>query len=190
MQLSLPGTPGWQPGPTTRSFWVVQGRFGAGAYPGAGGDVKGSRDRWPPTLEALHGAGFDLFVNLTEDHPGGTDAHLNRYDHYLAGRQALVVRFPIPDVSVPDDPEVIVDCLDTIDHGLASGRQIYVHCWGGIGRTGTVVGCWLVRHDQAQADTVLDLLAQLRQGDRGAGGRPSPETPAQRELVRSWSVGR
>lgn len=29
---------------------------------------------------------------------------------------------------------------------LAAGQTVYVHCYGGIGRTGTVVGCWLVRH--------------------------------------------
>ena len=33
-----------------------------------------------------------------------------------------------------------------VDDALGEGRTVYVHCWGGIGRTGTVVGCWLVRH--------------------------------------------
>ena len=36
--------------------------------------------------------------------------------------------------------------LDDVDEAIAGGGLTYVHCWGGIGRTGTVVGCWLVRH--------------------------------------------
>ena len=36
--------------------------------------------------------------------------------------------------------------LDAIDKDIADGRTVYVHCWGGIGRTGMVIGCWLVRH--------------------------------------------
>ena len=36
--------------------------------------------------------------------------------------------------------------LDTIDKAVASNHKVYVHCRGGIGRTGTTVGCYLARH--------------------------------------------
>ena len=36
--------------------------------------------------------------------------------------------------------------LDAIDIALCEGHGVYIHCWGGVGRTGTVVGCWLKRH--------------------------------------------
>lgn len=31
--------------------------------------------------------------------------------------------------------------LDAIDARLEAGKSVYVHCWGGIGRTDTVAGC-------------------------------------------------
>ena len=62
-----------------------------------------------------------------------------------------------------------------------------MHCWGGVGRTGTVVGCWLVRHGLDGGDPIA-AIAQLRASI--AGERPSPETPGQAALVRGWRRGR
>ena len=36
--------------------------------------------------------------------------------------------------------------LDAIDTAMRDGKTVYLHCWGGVGRTGNVVGCSLVRH--------------------------------------------
>jgi protein tyrosine phosphatase len=60
-----------------------------------------------------------------------------------------------------------------------------VHCWGGVGRTGTVVGCWLVRHGLAGGDALARVEA-LRATTPKAN-RPSPETDTQRDLVRGWA---
>jgi len=173
-----------EPGPTHRSYWVVPGRFAAGAYPGKRepGSVL-----HPDVLEQLLAAGIDRFVNLTQDRPGGTDAHLNRYDPLIDGR-AVIRRFEIPDVDVTT-PAAMVEILDAIDTDLAEGHNPYVHCWGGIGRTGTTVGCWLIRHGHATPANALDLLTDLRKGDAGGGQRRAPETTDQRNFVRNWHPG-
>ena len=51
-------------------------------------------------------------------------------------------RIPVRDVSVPSKDGMVM-ILDRIDQALAQQRPVYVHCWGGKGRTGTVVGCYL-----------------------------------------------
>ena len=71
--------------------------------------------------------------------------------------------------------------LDQIDGCLADGTPVYVHCWGGIGRTGTVIGCWLARNG-FPGQAALDRIAELRAGTPDAYKR-SPETPAQRAFV-------
>ena len=49
---------------------------------------------------------------------------------------------------------------------------MYVHCWGGIGRTGTVVGC-LLAADGMDCDQLLAAIAALREGTRKAAA-PEP----------------
>ncbi|MBA3406233.1 MAG: dual specificity protein phosphatase family protein [Gemmatimonadaceae bacterium] len=41
--------------------------------------------------------------------------------------------------------------------GDGSGHSIYVHCWGGVGRTGTVVGCYIVRHGRTGDDALGEV---------------------------------
>ena len=56
----------------------------------------------------------------------------------------------------------------------------------GWGRTGTVVGCWLVRHE-CNGDEVLDRTAQWWREMEKVNRHPrSPETMEQREYVRRW----
>ena len=78
--------------------------------------------------------------------------------------------------------------LDTIDTALAMGQSVYVHCAGGIGRTGTVVGCYLVRHGMP-GEAALEEIMRLRQV-MPHGGSLSPRREPQRQMVRNWLIGR
>jgi protein-tyrosine phosphatase len=78
--------------------------------------------------------------------------------------------------------------LDEVDAARGASAGVYVHCWGGLGRTGTVVGCWLVRHGLDGGDP-LRRLAELRR-DLPSARVASPQTEEQRELVRAWKPGR
>jgi protein-tyrosine phosphatase len=77
--------------------------------------------------------------------------------------------------------------LDLVDAALARGIA-YVHCWGGCGRTGTVLACHLVRHGVAHADA----LERVSRATQTIGWPPCtcPQTADQLALVRAWSPGR
>jgi protein-tyrosine phosphatase len=77
--------------------------------------------------------------------------------------------------------------LDDIDAALEDDRPVYVHCWGGKGRAGTVVGCYLVRHKLAAPDAALARITELRQGI--IPSQASPETQEQCDFVRGWKPG-
>ena len=59
--------------------------------------------------------------------------------------------------------------------------RVYVHCWGGIGRTGTVIGC-LLADDGLPADAALEQIAQWRSITRKAH-HAAPQTEQQRDAV-------
>jgi hypothetical protein len=163
------------PHPIPDSYWVRPGQFLAGEYPGAQ-DSGAARRK----LRRLGWSGVDLFLDLTER----AEKDLVPYAPWLPeGGQHR--RVPIADATAPD-AGTMEAILDTIDGAIAGGRTVYLHCFGGIGRTGTVVGCWMVRHG-ATPDEALRRIAALRQGTPDAWRR-SPETPDQEEMVRSWSA--
>ncbi len=152
--------------PTPLQYAVSDGLL-AGAYPDNA-----------EAVTALEHEGVTVFVDLT--HPSDP---LDDYTHLL--RRACRLAHPIPDMGTPTAGH-LMQILDDIDAANARGGKVYVHCWGGVGRTGTVIGCWLVRHGLDGGDAVA-RIAELRSGI--ASGRPSPETPEQVSLVHGWRRG-
>ena len=143
--------------------------------------------RWP-WIHTLVDAGICVFLNLMEE--GETNYAGNTFVPYadVAENRSPEVRMSrraIRDLSVPT-PVKMTAILDAIDEALADGQPVYVHCWGGVGRTGTVIGCWLLRHGLATPRNVLDVLRVLRQQDQERRHRMSPETEEQQRFVKEW----
>lgn len=78
--------------------------------------------------------------------------------------------------------------LDTIDGANAAGQVVYVHCLGGKGRTGTVVGCYLARRGLAVGEAALERLKELTMAAPYDFG-PLPQTSEQCAFVRNWRQG-
>ncbi len=81
-------------------------------------------------------------------------------------------------------------CINLSEHVRLSlpERYRYVHCWGGKGRTGTVIGCYLARHGHATGRNVIDMIKELRK-DVKDHFLASPETNPQIDMVMSWGEG-
>jgi len=168
------------PSPIPDSYWVVPGKLLAGEYPGAR-----TTDQAKHKLRQLLAAGITYFLDLTEagEHGLNPYAALLEAEARVLGRTVEHHRMPIPDVSTPAK-EQMARILDTIDAALAAGQIVYLHCYGGIGRTGTVVGCYLVRQGM-DGEAALAHIARLRRGTPDSW-KPSPETSEQHHMVRAW----
>ena len=172
-----------QPRPFANSYWVIEGRLAAGEYPG---------DRDPAgtagILKSLLSHGIDHFIDLTEPRDGLEPyAQMAESLASVLGLSTGWTRHAIRDRGIPRSRAQMAAILDEIDAALGNGKGVYVHCWGGVGRTGTVIGCWLVRHGSSGDDALRQVDRWWRSMEKAVPYWDSPETPAQKEFVRGWS---
>lgn len=165
--------------PIENCYWVEPGRLLAGEYPRTPDEATSL-----VKLNALVDAGVRAFINLTEKDEG-----LEPYHTLFSQCNAVDLtheRFGIRDVSVPRAHKHTASILNAIDRRLAEGKMVYVHCWGGVGRTGVIVGCWLARHGYAGEGALARLRELWRQCPKSTG-RPSPETSDQEQYIVAWT---
>lgn len=174
--------------PFTRSYWVVLGRFLAGCYPG--GQTAASA---AAKTKGLIDAGVTDIVCLMEssetNHAGLPFEDYMPHANTAAAaieRRVQWCRHPIVDGGITTAAEMRA-ILDDIDAALHRGGVVYIHCWGGRGRTGTVVCCWLIRHGLAAPAQAVDKMHELI-GDKVEEFRPTPENAEQRCFIEAWRV--
>ena len=174
---SVPDGP-WGFDGVVHGYWIDPGRILAGEYPG-------DRDpqRATEKISLLIDNGIRTFVDLTDD------PHLVPYDATLdqIGQQRALslerLHCPITDMGTIE-LEGYQRIVDTI-HSAAKRGGVYFHCWGGIGRTGTVAGCLLVRGG-LDAGAALARIDELRSVTRKAS-YAAPQTAAQRQVIADFA---
>lgn len=160
--------------PNYNAYWVIPDQFMAGEYPGH----RFNEEETPKRIDALLEAGITTFIDLTM--PGERIP----YEPVLRERAGYYQvkthyhHFSIGDFGIPA-PESMRVILDTIHHTLANGGKPYVHCWAGMGRTGTTVGCYFVESNMSGAEA----LSKVK---RLCYYAPSPQTKGQKDFVRNW----
>ena len=125
--------------------------------------------------------GITHFIDLTEE------GELASYENLLYPR-ASHQRFPIRDVSVPksiEDVRKLVDEIIGIVHNNPDAK-VYIHCWGGVGRTGTIVGCLLSELYQLSYDETMTKLEELFSACPKSAYRRTPETAGQRNFIKTF----
>ncbi|MGI9264539.1 MAG: protein-tyrosine phosphatase family protein [Gammaproteobacteria bacterium] len=167
--------------PHDNTYWVEPGRLLAGEYPGAWNDQDTNT-----RLQGYLDCGVRDFLDLT------FPDELRPYDHLLARLSedmdvsTRYRRIPVRDMDVPHQLSTMKHILDHVDQAMKRGAIIYIHCWGGIGRTGTTVGCYLVRHGISGVDA-LHHLASLWPAMAKSDRYPTtPQTHEQMAYIRNW----
>ena len=158
--------------PTTNCFRIGHDRFWCCEYPGDK-TQEGAIKKLSTALQL----GITHFIDLTVWN------ELVPYSQYLPA-SIHYLRFPVVDISCPKSVDEVYRLLLYIEQLLADPHHmVYLHCWGGVGRTGTIAACWLAWQHQTNLADTLALLRDYWKECPKSKLRPIPDTYEQEEFV-------
>lgn len=173
--------------PFERSYWVLPNKLLAGEIPSSKDNFRKLQK-----IQNLLDSDIDIIINLMEVVEMNFDnEQLEDYTASLMNeankknKKIEVLRYAIKDLSIPGE-NFMIEILNKIDHSINNGKKVYIHCWGGVGRTGTVIGCYLIRHGYAAPKQVIDTINYLKR-TTSISHRNSPETLEQRQFILNWT---
>eukprot|EP01121_Diplochlamys_sp_Union-15-3_P000393 TRINITY_DN10367_c0_g1_i7.p1 TRINITY_DN10367_c0_g1~~TRINITY_DN10367_c0_g1_i7.p1 ORF type:complete len:239 (+),score=34.28 TRINITY_DN10367_c0_g1_i7:96-812(+) len=184
-KLSLPESGTDLKGPTKWCNWVIPGRLLMGAYP-----------KSKTLIENILHAGITTFISLVHE------VELKRLEPrgpYFTLCQTLVtenkafnrkptelqfIHLPIRDKDVTSDEEVINLVCD-MEERLNGGENLFIHCRGGHGRTGTVVAILLSKMFKISGYEAMELCQEYHDHRESVAPRQYevPQTTQQKNQV-------
>ncbi|MGD9841409.1 MAG: ADP-ribosylglycohydrolase family protein [Steroidobacteraceae bacterium] len=165
--------------PIANSYWVRPSQLLAGEYPLTANDEESA-----VRLQDMLLAGVTNFIDLTAEYE--LTKYAARLPKKFGGRLISYQRFALTDHGVPDSAQQMNVILDAIDSAIQAGGCVYVHCRAGIGRTGTVIGCHLVRHGHSGARAIEALNELWQSCARSRSWLQIPETDQQETFIREF----
>ena len=162
--------------PLNQSYEVCSnGIIYAGEYPG---DKNGEFAKHK--IEQMYHFGIRHFIDLTEK------GELHPYNHLLPN-DTTYTRFPVVDCGVPKNIESVQRLLLRIEELKKMDGYVYVHCWGGVGRTGTIVACYLSQNwEEPDLNHTLEVLRRNFSEMPKSAYRETPETKEQIDFIEQF----
>ena len=149
----------WTYARSKRVTWLEEDCLAACRYP-----------RSEKALRELAERGVTLLVNL----------HERPHSRAVLGRHGLTeLHLPVRDFTAPT-LEQLEHGIAAVEQAIADGQKVAVHCGAGLGRTGALLACYLVKRGLGP-DEAMAHVRTLRPG--------SVETPQQEVAVRNYARG-
>lgn len=125
-------------------------------------------------LSALQEAGIDVVVSMLEAEEA-RELGLSREGSSAREIGLTFLNFPVPDGGVPLDTSSFVRFLEKLEHLIASGKSVGVHCRACIGRASITSASLLIRSGVPPEDAWRQISA--------VRGCSVPDTIEQRDWV-------
>lgn len=158
--------------PIKNSYCVIPDKVYAGEY---AGDKKNPEQK----VRRLEEFGITHIIDLTEK--GELQPYTHLLDTYVEHH-----RFPIRDVSVPNSDQDVYELMKHMESIISDDdNKVYIHCWGGVGRTGTIVACLYEYYGEDYENAIAHLRQSFKDCPKSEW-RKTPETKEQLDFVREF----
>ena len=67
------------------------------------------------------------------------------------------------DMGIPEFSD-LVNSVDFINQRITNDEPVMVHCLAGLGRTGTILACYLIKYENMSADDAVEKVRRERHG--------------------------
>jgi protein-tyrosine phosphatase len=120
------------------------------------------------TLKELKNIGVENIWNLMAELPTVAEAENKIFKN--------VIELKIVDCSIPSDKQEYLNRVDSIIYLLKNGENVYLHCFGGHGRTGMAISSILILVERLPIEAALKMAKSLCNG---------PEFEEQKNFIRN-----
>ena len=121
--------------------WLIEGKLAGSAIPTSKDEVKWMEDE-----------GVKSIVTIREE-PLDEDWVKNmNYLHVHSN-----------DMGVPDFSDLVFS-VDFIHSRITNNEPVMVHCLAGLGRTGTILACYLIKYEKMSAEDAITHVREKRHG--------------------------
>jgi protein-tyrosine phosphatase len=156
-------------------YWLDErwpGRIALAAHPRGGDWLRDEISNWKR-------AGIDSIVSLlTPEEERDLDLREESRESQTKGLE--FISFPIPDRQVPRSEQRLAEVLEKISNSLSAGKDVVIHCRQGVGRSGLVAACLLVKNGMSPGAAVEKISAARRVA--------VPETSEQRDWIDHYAT--
>lgn len=155
------------------NYYKADTNIYAGEYPYAEDEEIGFKK-----LSLLKEIGISYIIDLTEE------GELIPYRQHIDSIEYL--RFPIVDRGVPCSMNETKNICEIINRAIREGKFLYIHCWGGVGRTGTIVACWYVFNGYSYSEAIMMLNKRWKYCPKSRRRTHCPEYKHQENFIKEF----
>ena len=133
-------------------------------------------------IPALLRFGITIFLDLTQSYEAPA------YESFLPSGVKRI-SFPIRNCDVPASVDSVIGLFRRVEQLLQEHprAKLYIHCHGGVGRTGTIVACYYIYFEHLSFEEALDKMRQQYALSPRSKIMNAPETKRQIEFIRTFA---